>query len=57
MAEHPVEEKIALAGDVEAALTEGMLAIVGADLVELPADLSEYAEGITKLDFSFNCLT
>ena len=54
MSEHPIEEKIALVGGVEAAITDDLLAIVGQDLERVPSDLPQYAEGVCKLDFSFN---
>ena len=57
MSEPPIEEKIALADGIEAAITGDQLAIVGQDLAALPADLSQYASGIQKLDFSWNELT
>ena len=56
MSSPPIEEKIALAGGVEAAITDDLLAIVGQDIAAVPADLPQYAAGVRKLDFSFNQL-
>ena len=51
-----VENKIGLAGGVEASVKDDQFSIVGQDMKSVPTDIGNYAKGVKKLDFSWNCL-